>query len=63
VKRNKITEQQLDEIDRILNDILPEQSGRNYKYQEQTDKAVYQAYTTEVLQGKPVSKAFLSTKY
>lgn len=56
VKREKITPEQRQEITRILDDILPVQSGRNYRYQETTDNQLYSTYQSEVIQGNPVSK-------
>ena len=41
VKRERITEEQKEEIKRILDDILPKQSGRDYCYQEITDKHTF----------------------
>jgi hypothetical protein len=38
VKREKISQKQKMEITRILDDILPIQSERNYRYQKITDK-------------------------
>jgi hypothetical protein len=38
MKREKISQEQKMEIIRILDGILPIQSGRNYRYQETTDK-------------------------
>jgi hypothetical protein len=46
------------EITRILDDILPIQSGRNYRYQEITDKQLYNIYCNKVVNGDPVSKSF-----
>jgi hypothetical protein len=56
--RERISEDQRDEIKRILNDILPVQSGRDYRYQEETDDQIYQNYVDQVKKGVPVSKTF-----
>ena len=37
---------------------LPIQSGRNYRYQEITDKQLYNTYYSEVTHGDPVSNSF-----
>jgi hypothetical protein len=58
VTREQITQEQRQEITRILDDILPVQSGRNYRYQETTDNQLYSTYQSEVIQGDPVSKSF-----
>ena len=58
VTREKITQEQRKEIKKILDDILPIQSGRNYKYQETTDTQLYDTYNSEVVNGNPVSKSF-----
>jgi hypothetical protein len=62
VKRPRITEDQKEEIKRILDDILPFQSGRSYRYQEQTDDFIYQKYRENVKKGWPVSKSYLIYK-
>ena len=46
------------EITRILDDILPVQSGKNYRYQETTDRQLYNTYYSEMINGNPVSKSF-----
>ncbi len=58
VTRDRITEVQKDEIRRILNEILPVCSGRNFRYQEETDDNIYQEYCGMVKKGEPVSKTF-----
>jgi hypothetical protein len=58
VKREKISQEQKIEITRILDDILPIQSGRNYRYKETTDKQLYNTYCNKVVNGDPVSKSF-----
>jgi hypothetical protein len=62
VKRPRITEDQKEEIRRILDDILPFQSGRSYRCQEQTDDFIYQKYRENVKKGWPVSKSYLIYK-
>jgi hypothetical protein len=44
VKREKITPERIDEAKKILDDIIPVQSGRDYRYQEVTDKKLYEVY-------------------
>jgi len=56
--REKISQDQTDEIKRILEDILPVQSGRNYRVQEETDENIYQAYCQTVKKGIPVGKTY-----
>jgi hypothetical protein len=46
------------EITRILDDILPIQSEKNYRYQETTDKQLYNIYCNEIVKEDPVSKSF-----
>lgn len=58
VKRQRVSERQREEIDKILDDILPIQSGRNWRYQEATDKKIYEQYLAEVEHGQSVSKTF-----
>lgn len=58
VTRERITEKQKDEIRRILNEILPVCSGRDFRYQEETDDKIYQEYCRMVKKGEPVSKTF-----
>ena len=58
VKKERITQKQKEEITRILDDILPKQSGRDYKYQETTNNKFYDIYHGEVINGDPVSKSF-----
>ena len=58
VKRQRVTDEQIDEIHRILDDILPKQSGRDFRIQEVTDKKLYDTYYAEVISGDPVSKTF-----
>ena len=58
VTRTRVSQEQLEEIQRILDDILPKQSGREWRTQEMTDKKLYQAYCAEVQKGGIVSKQF-----
>jgi hypothetical protein len=58
VKKQRITSEQKEEISRVLDDTLPKQSGRDYKYQEITDKKLYNIYQGEVINGNPISKIF-----
>jgi hypothetical protein len=58
VQRKRITDEQKEEIKRILDDILPKQSGREWRTQEETDKRVYEKYLAAVQKGKGVSKSF-----
>ena len=58
VTRTRISDEQKQEIARILDDILQVQSGRNWRYQEVTDKKLYELYLGQVLHGKPVSKTY-----
>lgn len=58
VERERISETQKEEIKKILDDILPIQSGRKYRYQEQTDDWIYQQYVVSVQNGNAVSKTF-----
>ena len=58
VTRERISQEQKSEITRILDDILPVQSGRNYRYQETTDKQPYNTYYSELINGIPFSKLF-----
>ena len=62
VTRSVISEEKMEEIHTILNDILPVQSGRNWRYQEVTDKKLYEMYKAEVKSETPVSKSFLIYK-
>jgi hypothetical protein len=57
VIRKRITDDQLKEVKEIVNQILPVQSGRDYRVQEATDKKVYELYET-LTKGKPVSKSY-----
>jgi hypothetical protein len=56
--KTRITTEQMEEIKRILADILPVQSGRNWSYQEITNKKLYEQYQAAVKHGKPVSKTY-----
>ena len=58
VKRQRVTDEQIDEIHRILDDILPKQSGRDFRIQEVIDNKLYDTYYAEVISGDPVSKTF-----
>jgi len=58
VVRNRISFEQKQEIERILDDILPVQSGRNWRYQEITNKKLYKQYVTAVKFGDCVSKSY-----
>jgi hypothetical protein len=63
VTRTRLSEEQLEEIQYILNDtLLPIQSGRDWRYQEMTDNKLYELYTAEVKNSKPVSKTFFIYK-
>jgi len=62
VKRKRVTEQQLAEIQKILDDILPTQSGREWRVQEETNKRVYENYLAQVENGTAVSKTFFIYK-
>jgi hypothetical protein len=44
VTRTRISDEQKQEIARILDDILQVQTGRNWSYQEVTDKKLYELY-------------------
>jgi hypothetical protein len=56
VTKEMITKKQKQEIKRILDNILPVQSGRNYRYQKITDRELYNTYKSKVVNGNPVSK-------
>ena len=58
VTRTKIKQEQLEEIQRILDDIIPKQSGREWRTQEMTDKKLYEMYCAQVQRGGKVSKQF-----
>ncbi len=58
VTRERITQEQRLEITRNLDVIIPVQSGGNYRYQEITDRQLYNTYYSEVTNGSPVSKSF-----
>lgn len=58
VTRTRVSEQQLADIQRILDDILPKQSGRDWRSQECTDKKLYETYVAQVQRGTAVSKSF-----
>ena len=58
VERNRITKEQIEEIRHILDDILPKQSGREWRNQEETDENLYEQYLAAVQKGKKVSKPF-----
>ncbi len=58
VTRTKVSQEQLEEIQRILDDILPKQSGREWRTQEMTKTKLYETYCMEVQQGGTVSKQF-----
>jgi hypothetical protein len=62
VKRKRVTEQQLAEIQKILDDILPKQSGREWRIQEETNKRVYENYLAQVENETAVSKTFFIYK-
>ena len=62
VKRAKVSQIQLDEARKILDDILPVQSGRNWRYQEVTDKKLYEQYLEQVERSQAVSKSFFFSK-
>ena len=51
VTRTRISDEQKQEITRIL-DIFQVQSGRNWRYQEVTNKKLYELYLGQVLHGK-----------
>jgi hypothetical protein len=55
--KEMITKEQKQEIKRILDDILPVQSSKNYRYQEITDGELYNTYKSEVVNGNSVSKS------
>ena len=57
--KERVSEDQHQEIKRILDDILPVQSGRRYQYQEVTDDYLYQQYQSNVKKGLPVLKSYL----
>jgi transposase len=57
VTRKRISDEQLKEVKEILNQILPVQSGRDWRVQEMTDKKLYELYDT-LAEGKPVSKSY-----
>ena len=57
VTRKRVTEDQLKEAKEILDDILPVQSGRDFRPQEMTNKRLYELYESSV-EGKPVSKSY-----
>jgi len=58
VECNQITKEQIEEIQHILDDILPKQSGREWRTQEETDENLYEQYLAAVQKGKKVSKTF-----
>jgi hypothetical protein len=58
VTRKRISDEQKQEIQRILDDILRVQSGRNWRYQEVTNKELYRQYCNQVLHGNPVSHTY-----
>jgi len=58
VKRERVTQEKLAEIQKILDDILPKQSGREWRTQKETNKRVYENYLAEVQSGETVSKTF-----
>ena len=62
VKRAKVSQIQLDEARKILDDILPVQSGRNWRYQEVTDKKLYEQYLEQVERSQAVLKSFFFSK-
>ena len=57
-KKERVSKQRKDEVQNILDDILPVQSGRNYRYQEITNKALYEKYLSLVKSGSPLSKTY-----
>jgi hypothetical protein len=62
VKKKRIIDEQLMEVKRILDDILPKQSGRHFRIQEMTDQKLYENYAAEVQKGEIVSKSFFINK-
>ena len=62
VKRTRISNDQKEEVKKILNDILPVQSGRNWRYQEVTNDTLYEQYIADIGNGKAVSKYFFIYK-
>ena len=57
VSQTRVSKEQLEEVQRILEDILPKQSGE-WRLQEATDKKIYETYCTEIQKGSAVSKTF-----
>lgn len=57
-RKERISNERKEEIKNILDDILPVQSGRNYRYQEITNKTLYEKYVSLVKSGNPVSKTY-----
>jgi hypothetical protein len=47
VKKIRVSPEQLGEIQRILEDILPKQSKRDWRTQKMTDKKLYETYCAE----------------
>lgn len=58
VQRDRVTAEQRAEIQRILDDILPKQSGREWRTQLETNQRVYENYVAQVQKGTAVSKTF-----
>ena len=58
IERERVSEAQKKEVIRILDDILPVQSGRRYRYQEETDDSLYRKYLENVKKGWSVSKSY-----
>lgn len=50
-RKERISNERKEEIKNILDDILPVQSGRNYRYQEITNKILYEKYVALVKSG------------
>jgi cell division protein FtsB len=58
VTKTRVSQEQIEEIQRILDDILPKQSGREWRTQEMTKTKLYETYCAEVQKGGTVSKQF-----
>ena len=48
ITRKRVSYEQLTGVKRILEEIPPVQSGRNWRYQEITNKKLYELYETLV---------------
>ena len=57
VTRKRISDSQLIEAKEILDDLIPVQSGRDFRTQEMTNKGLYELYENSI-EGKPVSKSY-----